>query len=255
MQVFVYHTPDQVPDFKKKSYHSGTQLEMPSCAIVIDVLRATTTMATALESGAEAIQVFDDINALFRLSKLWPEDKRLLVGERGGKKLDGFDLGNSPAECTAERVAGKRLFMSTTNGTRALERVRQVPILLTASLTNRDAVTRFLLDKQPRTVWIIAAGWHGSFSLEDTLCAGAICHALNAEIDSDCAGDDEAIAATALFQQWQDRLPDLLRYAHHGRDLQAMGCEQDLDYCAWLGGVNVVPLQTGPGILTGVIPD
>lgn len=249
MEIFVYHTPDQVPDLSGKARKGGLTLDMPACAIVIDVLRATTTMATALESGADGIQVFDDIDALFRASARWPAERRLLAGERGGEQIEGFDLGNSPAECTPARVAGKRLFMSTTNGTRALERVQRVPILLTAALTNRAAVVRYLLQEQPHTVWIVAAGWRGGFSLEDTICAGAIAHALSVERDSDCAGDDEAIAAMALFEQWQSRLPQLLRYAHHGRGLAALGCDADLDYCARLDSVKVVPLQVKPGLL------
>ncbi len=249
MEIFVYHTPDQVPDLSKQARKGGLQLEMPACAIVIDVLRATTTMATALQSGAEAIQVFDDIDELFRVSQRWPTEQRLLAGERGGEKLEDFDLGNSPSECTPARVRGKRLFMSTTNGTRALERVRTVPILLTAALTNRWAVVRYLLEEQPRTVWIVAAGWRGGFSLEDTICAGAIASALRVERGSDCAGDDESIAAMALFDQWQTRLPQLLRYAHHGRGLAALGCDVDLDYCARIDSVNVVPLQVEPGVL------
>ncbi len=249
MEIFVYHTPDQVPDLSKKSRKGGLNLEMPACAVVIDVLRATTTMATALQSGAEAIQVFDDLDELFRASKKWPTDKRLLAGERGGEKLEGFDLGNSPSECTPDRVGGKRMFMSTTNGTRALERVQRVPILLTAALTNRAAVVRYLLQEQPHTVWIVAAGWRGGFSLEDTICAGAIACALSVERDSDCAGDDESIAAMALFEHWETRLPELLRYAHHGRGLAALGCEEDLDYCARIDSIDVVPLQVEPGVL------
>lgn len=253
MEIFVYHTPDQVPDLSRKARKGGLNLELPACAIVIDVLRATTTMATALESGAEAIQVFDDLDELFKTSKRWPAEQRLLAGERGGEKLEGFDLGNSPAECRPERVAGKRLFMSTTNGTRALERVQRVPILLTASLTNRAAVVRYLLQEQPHTIWIVAAGWRGGFSLEDTICAGAIACALSVERDSDCAGDDESIAAMALFEQWQTRLPRLLRYAHHGRGLAALGCAEDLDYCARIDSVDVVPLQVEPGVLKAAV--
>ena len=255
MEIFVYHTPDQVPDISKKARKGGLTLDLPACAIVIDVLRATTTMATALESGAEAIQVFDDLDELFRISKRWPTERRLLAGERGGEKLEDFDLGNSPSECIPARVGGKRLFMSTTNGTRALERVQRVPILLTAALTNRAAVVRYLLREQPHTVWIVAAGWRGGFSLEDTICAGAIACALSVERDSDCAGDDESIAAMALFERWQTRLPQLLRYAHHGRGLAALGCEQDLDYCARLDSVDVVPLQVEPGVLKAAALD
>jgi 2-phosphosulfolactate phosphatase len=255
MEIFVYHTPDQVPDTGRNARKGGLQLDLPTCAIVIDVLRATTTMATALQSGAEAIQIFDDLDELFRISKRWPAERRLLAGERGGEKLEDFDLGNSPTECTPERVGGKRLFMSTTNGTRALERVRMVPILLTAALTNRAAVVRYLLEEQPHTIWIVAAGWRGGFSLEDTLCAGAIACALEVERGSDCAGDDEAIAAMALFEQWQTRLPRALRYAHHGRGLAALGCEEDLDYCARLDSVDIVPLQVQPGVLKTAVMD
>ena len=249
MKTFVYHTPDQVPDLSQPARKGGLPLEMPACAIVIDVLRATTTMATALASGAEGIQVFDDIDQLFKVSSRWPAAQRLLAGERNGEKLDGFDLGNSPAECRPEVVGGKRLFMSTTNGTRALERVREVPMLLTAALTNRGAVVRYLLEHEPHTVWIVAAGWRGGFSLEDTICAGAITHQLSRELGVDCAGDDESIAALALFEQWQTRLPELLLYAHHGRGLAALGCSDDLDYCARIDSVNVLPLQVAPGLL------
>ena len=121
----------------------------PSAAVVIDVLRATTTIAWALHNGAEAIQAFADIEALQSAAAAWPADARLLVGERGGQKLEGFDLGNSPVTVGPETVAGKRLFMSTTNGTRALDRVRDVPLLMTAALPNREAVAQRLHHHQP----------------------------------------------------------------------------------------------------------
>ena len=120
--------------------------------------------------------------------------------------------------------------------------------------TNRAAVVRYLLQEQPHTIWSVAAGWRGGFSLEDTICAGAIACALRVERDSDCAGDDESIAAIALFEQWQTRLPQLLRYAHHGRGLAALGCGEDLDYCAQLDCLDIVPLQTEPGVLKAVRP-
>ena len=87
------------------------------------------------------------------------------------------------------------------------------------------------------------------------ICAGAIGHLLSVERDSDCAGDDESIAAVALFEQWKNRLPQLLRYAHHGRGLAALGCGEDLDYCARIDSVNVVPLQVQPGVLTAAALD
>lgn len=99
----------------------------PDAAVVIDVLRATTTIAWSLANGAEAIQAFADLAELEAAASAWPAGKRLRAGERGGKRLEGFDLGNSPLAVTPEVVAGKRLFMSTTNGTRSLDRVRPWP--------------------------------------------------------------------------------------------------------------------------------
>jgi 2-phosphosulfolactate phosphatase len=88
--------------------------------VAIDVLRATTTIAAALAAGAEAVEVFADLQSLQAASRSWPASKRLLAGERGGKTVTGFDLGNSPREYTPERVRDQRIFMSTTNGTRTL---------------------------------------------------------------------------------------------------------------------------------------
>jgi len=134
--------------------------------------------------------------------------------------------------------------------------VQRVPILLTASLTNRAAVVRYLLQEQPHTIWIVAAGWRGGFSLEDTICAGAIACALSVERDSDCAGDDESIAAMALFEQWQTRLPQLLRYAHHGRRPGALGCEEDLELLRPESTASMsCHLQVEPGVLKAAVLD
>ena len=85
MKIFIYHTPEETPTEN-----------MPDCAIAVDVLRATTTMATAIYAGAEAVQVFSDIEELMTVSEKWSADKRIRVGERGGKKVEGCDEGNSP---------------------------------------------------------------------------------------------------------------------------------------------------------------
>ena len=121
----------------------------------------TSTIATVLAAGGEAVQVFSDLDRLIEVSEKWPPEKRLRAGERGGAKVAGFELGNSPLDCTPELVQGRRLFISTTNGTRALQRVQDSPNVLAAALINRAAVVQFLLDKQPETVWIVGSGWEG----------------------------------------------------------------------------------------------
>ncbi|MCC5646828.1 2-phosphosulfolactate phosphatase family protein [Nostoc sp. CHAB 5824] len=241
MKLFVYHTPELTPTGKA-----------PECAIAVDVLRATSTIATVLAAGGEAVQVFSDLDQLIEVSEKWPSEKRLRAGERGGAKVAGFELGNSPLDCTPELVQGRRLFISTTNGTRALQRVQDSPNLLAAALINRAAVVRFLQELQPETVWIVGSGWEGSFSLEDTVCAGAIAHSLLQQTTlspEELAGNDETISAIALYSQWQDNLLGLLHQASHGQRLLRLDCQEDLKYCSQTDILDVLPIQQETGVL------
>ncbi|QIZ71872.1 2-phosphosulfolactate phosphatase family protein [Oxynema aestuarii] len=241
MKLFVYHTPELTPSDR-----------VADCAIAVDVLRATTTMVTALDAGAEAVQVFSDIEQLKQVSEHWPSEKRIRAGERGGSMVDGCDMGNSPLDCTPDRVSGRRLFISTTNGTRALQCVEKAPSVLAAALINRQAVVEFLARKRPETLWIVGSGWEGSFSLEDTVCAGAIAHSLQEMTGIslvDLAGNDETIAAIALYLQWQDRLLELMHHASHGHRLLRLNNSADLEYCAQTDILTTVPVQKEPGVL------
>ncbi len=241
MKIFIYHTPELTPNDT-----------VPECAIAVDVLRATSTMATVLAAGGEAVQVFSDLDQLMTVSEQWPSDKRLRAGERGGAKVAGFELGNSPLDCTAELVAGKRLFISTTNGTRALQRIQNAPIVLAAALINRAAVVKFLLEKQPETVWIVGSGWEGSYSLEDTVCAGAIAHSIWQQTNcplEDISGNDEVVSAIALYSQWQNDLLGLLHKASHGQRLLRLECLEDLKYCSQTDTLDILVIQTELGVL------
>ncbi|MCW5314777.1 2-phosphosulfolactate phosphatase family protein [Nostoc sp. KVJ3] len=241
MKLFVYHTPELTPTGKA-----------PECAIAVDVLRATSTIATVLAAGGEAVQVFSDLDQLIEVSEKWPSEKRLRAGERGGAKVPGFELGNSPLDCTPELVAGRRLFISTTNGTRALQRVQDSPNLLAAALINRAAVVQFLLEKKPETIWIVGSGWEGSFSLEDTVCAGAIAHSLLEQTKlspEELAGNDEVVGAIALYSQWQDNLLGLFHQASHGQRLLRLDCQEDLKYCSQTDILDVLPIQHETGVL------
>ncbi|MDB9392305.1 2-phosphosulfolactate phosphatase family protein [Microcystis aeruginosa] len=238
MQVFIYHTPELTP------VHT-----LPDCAVVIDVLRATTTIATALNAGAEAVQTFSDLKTLMQVSDTWQPEKRLRAGERGGAKVEGCDLGNSPLDCTPDLMKGRRLFISTTNGTRALQRVEESPIVITAALINRQAAVNYLLDKQPDTVWIVGSGWEGGYSLEDTACAGAIADALQEQSGQMAIGNDEVIAAIALYRQWQNDLLGMFHSCSHGQRLLRLHCQEDLKYCANIDSLDVLPIQKEPSIL------
>ncbi|MBC7882602.1 MAG: 2-phosphosulfolactate phosphatase family protein [Anaerolineae bacterium] len=232
MQISVFHTPELVPT-------EG----LPDCAIAIDVLRATSTMATALANGAAAVHVHADLASLNTASDGWPAEKVVRGGERNGKQVEGFDFGNSPFYCTAENVGGKQVFMSTTNGTRTLQRIQACPTVLTAAFVNVGFVADFVRIQDFATVWLVGSGWQGSYSLEDTACAGALVALLGG------AANDEAVAASALYTTWQQDLLGLLKKASHGQRLLNLNCLEDLKYCSEIDTVRAVPLQQEPGIL------
>jgi 2-phosphosulfolactate phosphatase len=241
VKLYTYHTPERTP--------SG---ELPVCAIAIDVLRATSTIAAALNSGAEAIQAFSNMDILMKVSDKWSPELRLRGGERGGAKVAGCDLGNSPLDCTPTVVKGKRLFISTTNGTRTLERVQAAKIVLAAALVNREAIVDYVISQQPNTVWMVGSGWEGDYSLEDTVCAGAIADSIITKLDvpvAEVAGNDELVASIALYRQWKDNLLDLFYLASHGQRLVKLACFDDLKFCATPDTLNIVPIQTSLGVL------
>ena len=241
MKLFVFHTPELTP--------AKTEAD---CAIAIDVLRATSTIVTALAAGAEAVQAFSDLDKLMQVSEAWLPEKRIRAGERGGSKVAGFDFGNSPLDCTPNRVGGRRLFISTTNGTRALQCIQAAPTVLAAALINRQAVVNHLLEQKPETVWVVGSGWEGSFSLEDTVCAGAIVHGLQAGLGcslEELTGNDEVIGAVSLYRQWQDDLLGLFHHASHGQRLLKLACHEDLKYCSQTDTLPTLPIQREPGVL------
>lgn len=248
VQISYFHSSEAVPAVTSP-LEGG-----PDAAVVIDVLRATTTIAWSLHNGAEAIAAFDNLLELETAAAAWPAEKRLRAAERGGQRVEGYDLGNSPLAVTPELVGGKRIFLSTTNGTRSLAAVKRVPLLFTASLPNRSAVARRLLDHDCKRVWIVGSGWECQYSLEDSLAAGALASAL---IEMAVAphigvsfGNDEMLAALALWQQWHLDTETCLRAASHGQRLIGLG-NHDADFvcCAAVDSLQIVPFQAEPGVL------
>ncbi len=240
MRLSYFHVADDVPIDS-----------LPQVAVVIDVLRATTTIATAFNNGAEAVQTFSDLNELKKQSSNWPSSSRLLLGERGGKRLEGFDLGNSPVALKPNVVNGKRLFMSTTNGTKSLDRVKDVKNLYVMALINRKAVAKRLLKENPDDVLILGSGWEGSYSLEDSLAAGSLASfLLDASPGSINLVNDEINAALALWSFWKEDIEGCLRTATHGKRLESIGNhDDDFSCCSELDKINIVPCQSEQGVL------
>ena len=234
-----YHVASDVPDNKAQ------------VAIVIDVLRATTTISWALTNGADSIEVFADLELLKEKANLWDPDKKLMLAERGGKKIEGFDLGNSPLSVTKDLVSGKRLFMSTTNGTKSLQKVQNVEYLFSMALTNRKAVAERVISLDISDVLILGSGWEGSYSLEDSLAAGAFVDYLNIHSNSKVnIINDELNAALALWHYWKEDILKCLKTATHGKRLTSLGnYEDDFKCCSQLDCLNIVPTQVEKGVI------
>jgi 2-phosphosulfolactate phosphatase len=141
-------------------------------AVVIDVLRATTTIVYALEAGAREVLPCGEIDEAWKLAEKYPREKILLGGERHGKRIANFDLGNSPEEYLSYEVEGKTLIFTTTNGTRAMQPAREAKQIFLAAFANASAVVRKLLGREE--VHILCAGTDGEFSEDDILLAGLL---------------------------------------------------------------------------------
>ncbi len=206
--------------------------------MVIDVLRATTSMISALDNGAREIWAAASIPQA-RLLRRKLGAQVLLCGERNGLRIPGFQLGNSPLEFTRSAVKGKRLVMATTNGTKAVRWAQPAREMLIGSLTNASAVARRLA-KTPRDIVIVCAGKEGGFSLEDAVCAGLIVAVLRKHRPA-FSCNDPAVACAALFQQWKSKIPALLAGAEHGLYLAGLGLKKDVEVCAKVDTTTSVP--------------
>lgn len=213
-------------------------------AVVIDVIRATSCVVEAFANGARGI--FPTLlpeDAIKLASSLGREDT-LLCGERKGLKIEGFDLGNSPGEFTAEVVEGKRLVMSTTNGTRAFLAVEGARRVLAASFLNLSAVARALEDEDALAV--VCAGRENRFSLDDALCAGVLVQKILARRETEPLLNVEAVlndGARVALDLAEKYSPDeaFLRSTLAGRALEEIGLDGDLALCASMDRYDVVP--------------
>ncbi len=211
--------------------------------LVVDVLRASTTIATALANGARAVIPVADEGEAGRLAATLDRESTVLGGERGGRPLAGFALGNSPATYTAEAVSGRTVVLTTTNGTTALVRASPASRLAVGALVNAAAAAawlgRALDDGLGATV--LCAGWQGRVALEDALCAGLLVDRL---LDHPAADppDDGARIALGLYRGARHDLARALFGADHTRRLVALGAGDDVAACARLDTLDVVPV-------------
>jgi 2-phosphosulfolactate phosphatase len=210
---------------------------------VIDVLRASTTIAVALANGARTVIPLESSEEVVNRSRTFERGAVRLAGERKMLKMDGFDLGNSPLEHTSEAVEGKTVLLTTTNGTRALLAVQGARDVVVASYVNITAVGTMLRTalRGGTDITLICAGHDRQYALEDAACAGRLVHHACrrlANIDLNDAG----LAASLIDRKYGDNLMRLFSTAAHGRALAAAGFGDDLSACAAVDSYPVIPI-------------
>lgn len=203
--------------------------------VVIDILRATSSMCIAFEYGAAEIIPVRTVE-----ESLAFKAKGYLIGaERHGEKIEGFDLGNSPFSYMEERIRGSKIALTTTNGTQAINTAKNASEVLIGSFLNVDALCEYLL-QQNKKVICLCSGWKNSFNLEDTLLAGCIVEKLHSYYDqSDMR--DAAIAARHLYNLAKDDLYKFLDNSSHRKRLANLHIEEDVRYCLQSGITSKVP--------------
>lgn len=218
MKIHTILSPQLFPLFEKEVVNNQV--------LVIDILRATTSMVVMLENGAEAVYPVSAVDVAVNLKKDHPT--WLIAGERNGYKVEGFDFGNSPQEFTVDRVKSQTLVITTTNGTQALSMSEAASHVWVGGFLNLQALVN-VISGTGKDVFLFCAGWKGQVNLEDTLFAGAVADALltmGGEI-----ADDATRLAMSMWRGAQNDLLGLLSEASHVQRFQTMHAETDLDVC------------------------
>jgi 2-phosphosulfolactate phosphatase len=202
--------------------------------VVVDILRATSCMTTAFAHGVEAIAPFAKLeDCLAMKSKGF-----YTAGERDGKKVDGFDLGNSPFEYMDEKLKGQKIAFTTTNGTQAIVRALGARQIIIGSFLNLSGVVDHLR-KSNEDILIVCAGWKGKVNLEDTLFAGAVVEKMKNELTLAC---DAPLAAKHLYNAAKDDMVAFLRESSHVKRLARLNIYKDIEFCLTPDQYAVVPL-------------
>ena len=208
--------------------------------VVIDVLRATSVMVQAMSQGALEIIPVATVEEAFQMGKVFPRGSIILGGERGSKKIPGFDLGNSPKEYVAERVRGKKLILTTTNGTKAFHLVSSGKEILVGSFFNIEAIAQRCLELN-KDLFIFPSGDEGDFSLEDTICGGMLIDLITKKREKPISLTDASRCARILYQRFEDNLLEAFHLSRHGKELINRGFGEDLAYCAQNDITDIVP--------------
>lgn len=235
MKIDVFFTPEGFDDDYLRERH----------AVVVDVLRASTSIIVALQNGAKEIALYTDIDEARSAASSLFDEQPLLCGERHGKLIEGFDLGNSPEEFTAEVVTGKPLIFCTTNGTKAVLKARHAKTTVVAAFINISIVKEFLVRPEniDYNLAIICAGKENRFALEDALCAGLLVDKLLADKKAQVISlSDSALSARILYEKFRGNELAALKDCEHGRYLSTIGFSKDIEFAAKLDVSQALPI-------------
>lgn len=205
-----------------------------SIVVIIDILRASSSICYGIDNGAEGIIPVATVEECME----YGGGEFLLAAEREGCVVEGFDFGNSPFSYTAEKVKGKKIVLTTTNGTQALHESLRADKIIIGSFLNKSALCDFL-HRQQQSVLLLCAGWKGMFNLEDMLFAGAVVNRLRDEIKN---VDDSGIAAEELYLLAKDDLRGFLRKSSHSIRLEKLNIEEDICFCLQTDICTSVPV-------------
>ena len=208
-----------------------------SVVVIIDVFRATSTIATALYNGATRVIPVDAVDKCIEIGKI---TGGITAGERDGKVIEGLVYGNSPTEYPRSFIAGKTLVLTTTNGTKLLHMALQAGAaeVVTGSFPNLSAVCDFLV-AQNKPVILGCSGWKDKFNLEDTLFAGAVISRIKDHFTIHC---DSSLMAADMYNQHKNNMLGFIRGLTHWHRLEKFGLEKDLEYCVSEDVANVLPI-------------
>ena len=209
-----------------------------SVVVIIDVFRATSTIASALYNGARCVIPVDSVPKAIEISK---NIGGIAAGERDGKIADGLQHGNSPLEYGRDFIENKTLVLTTTNGTRLLQMAldKNADTIISGSFPNLSAVCDFLVAENKNVV-LGCAGWKDRFNLEDTLFAGAVIHAIGKKFTIHC---DSSLMAETLYSKYKNKLMEFApKLTHYHRLVERFGLIEDIQFCLTPDVANVLPL-------------
>lgn len=230
-------------------------------AVVIDVLRATSVITTALENGAREVVPVKTIEETQHLFAQMGAEATLRGGERHAVKIEGFDCGNSPLEYKKKVVEGKTLVLTTTNGTCAINNVKGADEVVLACFRNAEAVAKHVLGRLPnpldphrrenhgsRDVMIVCAGTEGRFSLDDGLCAGMLIDLLKRQTEVEV--DDMGLLLNHYYNEHKTNLFGALSGCYHLKRLFTLGFYDDIKFCLEQNSSTTVPVvnKNGDGV-------